>query len=148
MDMLTIPRDHSTIDRLQALLNEMFRARDELYAAAESLADADESYICRRLADRLGGQAADLQQIIIASGFRPVEPRSQGDVEAMRASIRSQPSDRGILEIVGQVEQLLTEQYDLAIEHLDDLEVADLLSKQREEAEFADCVVRRLKDTP
>lgn len=143
--MLTVPRDPTTVDRLQELLDGIFTTRDQFYAAADSLADGDERYICRWLGNRLGGHAADLQQIITASGVRPTLPQSQRDRGEIFETIQTQAGDRGVLNAVNRVEQLLTEKYDRTIERVADQQVAGLLSRQREESQFADCVLRKLK---
>lgn len=143
--MLTTPRDRSTISRLQRLLDELFRTRDEFYVAAEALSNADRRYILHWFGDRFGGHAANLQQIIAAGGAHPVEPRSQTETAEHLALIQSQAGDRGVLDAAEQMEQVLARQYDQAIEHLEDQEVASFLGKQREESEFADSVLRSLK---
>lgn len=143
--MLTTPRDRSTIDRLQRLLDKLFGTRDEFYVAAEALSDADQRHILHWFGDRLGGHAADLQQIIAAGGAHPVAPRSQSKTAERLTSIQSRAGDHGVLDAAEKMEQGLAAQYDQAIEQLEDQEVVSLLGKQREESEFADSVLRGLK---
>ena len=142
--MLTQPRNRTTLDALQTLLTEVFKARDELYAAADALCDTDESYICRRFADHLGGHAADLQQISCASGVQPSEPQSEDDHLELLASIQEQHASGSGLIAAVHVEHSLAEQYRRVMGLLEDAEIMSLLEKQREDIELADCVLRRL----
>ncbi|MEZ6097811.1 MAG: hypothetical protein R3E01_02455 [Pirellulaceae bacterium] len=143
--MLTIPRDRSTVDSIQDLLSELFGARDTLGAAAEVLADADDRYICRKLSFQLGGYAADLQQIVSASGVQPAGPRSDHDARQSLSSIQKHIGPNGVLDTAEQTEQMLTEKYEQTMGHLNDPEVTGLLERQREDVEFGDRILRRLK---
>lgn len=143
--MLTIPRDRSTVDSIQELLIELFRARDALGAAADVLTHADDRYICRKLSFQLGGNVAELQQVVLASGVQPAGPRSEDDVRGSLSSIQHRVGPDGVLDAAEQTEQILTEKYEQTMRHLDDPEVTSLLNRQREDIEFADRVLRRLK---
>lgn len=143
--MLTITRDRNAVESIQELLIELFRARDKLCAAADVLTDADERYICRQLSCQHGGNAADLQQIVSASGVRPAGPRTERDVRQSLSSIQQLVGPNGVLDAAEQTEQMLTGKYEQAMRHVNDPQVAGLLDRQREDVEFADCVFRRLK---
>jgi hypothetical protein len=138
--MLTTPRDRATVERLQELLVVIFDARDRLYEASESLADTDLSYICHMLGDQLGGEAADLQQIISASGVEPIDTYWRIGKEA-----KNKTGDGDILESAERIERLVMERYKRAIRCLTDNEVAGLLNRQRQNAQFAECVLRHLE---
>jgi uncharacterized protein (TIGR02284 family) len=142
--MPTTARDRQTVDRLQGLLNETFEARDALYAAADRLSDSDGKTICRWLADRLGAHAATLQQLIAATGAYPAEPRAGRLLEQEIETVRAEAGDDGVLNLAEDTEHKLVTQYDAAIKRLRDREVRNLLSRQRSESEFADCVLRKL----
>ena len=143
--MLTIPRGRETVNRLQTLLNATFCARDELYAASDALDQTVQGTICRWLGDRLGGNSATLQQIIAASGAKPVDPRSSQAAKEKLASISAADGSDGALKAAELTEHELTERYDQAIRQLEDQEILALLAWQRREAEMADRVLRSLK---
>jgi hypothetical protein len=67
--------DQMTLQHVRKLILGNFATRDELYASAEALDDDAVAEICRRLADGLGGNAADLQQLLMISGEQPAEPQ-------------------------------------------------------------------------
>lgn len=142
--MLTSPRDQKTIDRLQNLLDDTFKARDKLYAAADTLHDADQVTLCRWFGDRLGGYAATLQQVISASGECPAGPESSRDAVAEIGLIQSKAGDDGVLREAEQTEQILVEHYHRAIDRMDDREMVGLLDQQRRELEIAECILRIL----
>lgn len=142
--MLTTPRDDQTVDRLQSLLNDTFEARDTLQAAANRLRDSDRRTICRWLANRMGGHAATLQQVIAASGVHPAEPHASGRVEKEIEFAQAEGGDAGVMNAAEKTEQRLVTRYDATIERLHDREVQSLLSQHRSESEFADCVLRKL----
>ena len=146
--MLSVPRDHTTIDQLQELLDDVFAARDELYAAADLIEEADRRFICRWFADRLGGHAAFLQQVVAASGVAPVDPRTERGQLNIRAACQSEAGDGAVLDVAARIEHVLNERYAVAINCLADQQVASLLAEQREELEFADCVLRSVNKMP
>ncbi len=145
--MLTIPRDHCTVHQLQGLLGEIFRARDELYAASSSLSEEDASHICRRLGDQMGGCAADLQQIITASGTRPVGPRRERSGRSSSVPVACRSGDRLVVDAAERIAKIITEQYAAMMRQLADQEVADLLVRQCEQFQFANCVLRTMAKT-
>ncbi len=140
--MLTIPRDRTTLNELQELLRVLYRRRDELYAVAVLLQVDDHTRICCRLADQLGGHAADLEQIIIANGVRPVAPSSTKHSSDLHERMASE--GRSALATAEQFEHDMSQHYDRTIECVADREVEGLLCKQRDEIEFGVCVLRNL----
>jgi hypothetical protein len=143
--MLTAPRDRCSVDSIQDLLVELFRVRDSLSASADMLADVDQCFICRKLSSQIGGNAADLQQIVFASGALPVEPRSDYSVRKSLSTALKRNGPPGVLKKVEHAERVLFEKYEQAMRRLDDPELTGLLEKQREDIEFADRVLSRLK---
>lgn len=141
--MLTMVRDKTTVGGLQELLKTLFTRRDELYAVAELLSDEDHSRICRRLADQLGGHAADLQQIILSNGDKPALPTSRKQAATRLDQVTAQ--GRSALAAAEQFEQDLRQRYDQTIAWMSDREIEGLLCKQRDEVEFGVCVLRSLR---
>lgn len=141
--MLTVPRDKTKCDGLQDLLRILFMRRAELYAVANLLDDDDHTHICRRLADQLGGHAANLEQVILANGVRPAGPHSRRHDGDLRDLVTAQ--GRFALAEAERFEQDLRQHYDRTIECISDREIEGLLCKQRDEVEFGICVLRSLR---
>lgn len=142
--MLTTPRDESTVTRLCELLPQLLKARDELYAAVDLIRDPEIQAICRWMGDRHGGHAAVVEQIIAAScgSANVTEPDySATDVDSMLAKM----GPPNLLWAIERCEHDVTERYDEAIREIKDLDVRDLLVRQRDDSVFADCVLRNLR---
>lgn len=135
--------NQEALSKIQELIKGNFTGRDELYAAAESLDDDARRRVCRRLAEHLAGHAADLQQIVIASGVDPAGPL---DMEAIANALfdvaKANRGDAGVLGAVAEGERNLKDEYDRAIDATNDPHGEDLLRRQRGEVDFAENVLR------
>jgi len=141
--MPPIELNQDTLARIQELIEGNFTGRDELYAAAESLDDQARRHVCRRLAEFLAGHAADLQQIVIASGAEPAGPLDmQSIADALFEMAKTKRGEPGVLGVVAEGERKLKESYDRAIDATDDRKGEDLLRRQREGVEFGEKVLR------
>ena len=137
-----MPRSASTIDGLKELVEVLLRRRDELYSIAKLLTDQDQMLICRRIADQLGGHAADLLQVIAASGGRAGTSDEPSKLESRRDAAVTQ--GHLALATAAEFESELRARYDQVIECITDREIEGLLCKQRDEVEFCGCVLRSL----
>ena len=57
--------DQATVEKVQDLIRTNLASRDTLYAMADKLSGPAGEKVCRRLADELGGNVADLQQLLL-----------------------------------------------------------------------------------
>lgn len=142
--------DPITVRRVRELIRENFSTRDELYSVAETLSDDDLAEICRRLADKLGGHVAHLQQLLMAAGNEPVQPQSRDEIVRHLQGIVVELLDekrgqRAVLDEAKAAEQKLKKEYDDAIEAVPDPEVEGLLRKQREEVAFGETVLSKVQ---
>ena len=139
--------DSMTLQKVRELVRSNFAARDELYAAAEELDDEALSGICRRLADDLGGNAADLQQLLMVEGQSPAEP--DGVVRRLQEivieTLASRHGPNTVLAEAEAAEQQLKEDYDSVIEATPDDQVEGLLRSQREDVAFGATVLRKVR---
>lgn len=140
--MLTTPRDGETVESIQGLLLEVFRSRDELAVTAELVPDEGQRIICQRLSCMLGGQAAALEQIVVASGFNPASPPTDNH-GGNTAKLRPGDAER-LLRDAAQSERKLADKYGQIAGHMRDLEIARLLRSQRADTEFAECILRQV----
>ena len=138
--------DKKTLDKIRELVEANFGGRDELYAAAESLDDQDAERVCRRLAEHLAGHATDLQHILAACGHEVTGPLDIDDiVAALFESIKQQQGAPGIFEVAEGKQRDLKRGYDRAIEETTTEDTKELLRGQRNQIEFAESVLRRMK---
>lgn len=143
--------DQMTMQRVRELVRGNFATRDELYAAAEALDDDAIAEICRRLADDLGGNAADLQQLLLIAGQQPPEP-TDGDKLARRLQeivielLDERHGQTIVLTEAEAAEQQLKQVYDSAIEATPNDQVEGLLRTQREDVAFGETVLHKMQD--
>jgi uncharacterized protein (TIGR02284 family) len=132
-----------TLDRIQQLISANFAVRDELYAAARSLDDEARQQVCRRLAEHLAGHAVELQQILTASGERPVGPLDMNSLaEALFESAKQSHGESGVLAAAVEREHNLKEDYDRALDYVSQPQAENVLKRQREGVEFGEQVLR------
>lgn len=135
--------DPQTLSRLQELIEANFTARDELYAAAESLDDEARKKVCRRLAEHLAGYAAELQQVVTASGVEPAGPL---EIESVAHSLfglaKMNRGSAGVLQTAAEGEHNLKQDYDKAIDATTNPAAKNSLRRQRDEVEFGEQVLR------
>jgi hypothetical protein len=147
--------DSTTIARLRQLVVSAYSGRDDLYAAAEQLNDQDLSVICHKLADDLGGNTADLEQIIVAQGAEPGFKDAVASVlgEEIMRLLRKTRGDQGVISNVQQQQSALCGQYDAIIAATPDAEAKSVLEDQKKDVDFAARVLRQVassdrKDSP
>ena len=137
--------DDTTLSKIQEMVEVTFAGRDRLYSAASHLDDEDRSEICRELADHLAGHAAELQQILTATGNDPKGPLDfHGIVDALLESIRSQSGDSGVLDAAEKYTHEVKEDFDQAIEDTPDPDAREVLRHHRNGVEFGERVLRNL----
>jgi hypothetical protein len=138
--------DEKTLAEIRKLVEANFGNRDELYVAADSLDDEDRERVCRRLAEHLAGHAAELQQVLAASGSDPAGPLDIDDiVTALFESIKAQRGVAGVLEAAEEAQRDLKRGYDRAIEETPAQEAEGLLRGQRDAVDFGERVLRSMK---
>ena len=139
--------DQVTLTEIQKLVEANFAGRDELHAAAEKLDDEARKQVCRRLADHLGGHAAELQQVLLAHGAEPVGP---GDIPALADAlfdlVKATRGPSGVIGTAEECEHDVKEEYDRAIDAASSKDAEGLLRKQRDEVEFGEKVLRSIKE--
>lgn len=139
--------DQDTLRLVEGLVAANFSARDDLYAAAKALDDDALAEICRRLAENLGGNAADLQQWLMSAGEEPSEP-SEVVRRLQQVVIQLLKERHGSTSVLAEVETSeheLKERYDQAIENAEDSDVEELLRRQRDDVEFGERVINKVK---
>jgi uncharacterized protein (TIGR02284 family) len=141
--------DQGTLDTVQDLIRTNLVSRDGLYAAATKLDGAALQRICRRLADELGGHVADLQQLLLARGQKPVGPEDNL-VRKLRAVVlevlQQQPSSQHVVAEVEECTRVLKKEYDTAIKQTDDVQIKNVLHRQRQDAEFGGDVLGAIEE--
>jgi uncharacterized protein (TIGR02284 family) len=142
--------DQPTRRQVRDLIRGNFATRDELYAAAKVLNDDDLAGICRRLADKLGGHAAHLQQLLMASGTEPFDPPSRDELvqhlqEMVIDMLDQRHGQRAVLGQVKAAEQKLKEEYDEAIDAVSNVEIKGVLLRQREEVAFGEALLTKMQ---
>jgi hypothetical protein len=83
-------------DCCQDVLRTALASRDALMFAASARVDDDTlRRFCRAVADHLGGQAAELSQLLVAHGCRPLSPGDER-LDRLRATLVAtlQPPER------------------------------------------------------
>lgn len=138
--------DQNTVERIRELVRGNFSARDDLYAAAHALDDEALREICTRLADRLGGNAADLQQLLVTTGEDPAEPNEilRRLQEVVVQLLEERHGTSSVIEEVEAAEHQLKEKYDEAIEGTPDRDVGEILKRQRDEVKFGENVLSKV----
>lgn len=144
--------DQTTLQRVRELIRANFVTRDELYASAEALDDVALAEICRRLADGLGGNAADLQQQLMMVGEQPAEPHEADKAarqlqEIVTQMLEDRHGPSAVLSEAASAEQRLKEEYDDAIDATPDNNVEGLLRRQREDVVFGETVLQKVRET-
>lgn len=128
--------DQATVEKVQDLIRTNLASRDTLYAMADKLSGPAAEKVCRRLADELGGNVAELQQLLLARGVEPVEPddaRVATLRDALLESLCQEPSYGMIVEKASECEHALEEQYETAINETQNKRVEGVLHQQRKE---------------
>jgi len=138
--------DDKTLSKIQEMVEVTFAGRDKLYSAASHLDDEDRREICRELADHLAGHAAELQQILTATGNDPKGPLDvHGIVDALLESIRSKSGDSGVLDAAEKYTHEVKEDFDQAIEKTPDPDAREVLRHHRNGVEFGERVLRHME---
>lgn len=138
--------DQVTLAEIQKLVEANFAGRDELYAAAGKLDDEARKQVCRKLADHLGGHAAELQQVLLAHGTEPVGPSEiPALADALFDLVKATRGPSGVIGAAEKCEHDVKEEYDCAIDAAASKDAEELLHKQREEVEFGEQVLRSMK---
>jgi len=140
--------DQESIQCLRRLIRSNFVARDELYAAARALDDEMLAEICRRLADDLGGNAADLQQLLAGLGAEPAEPDrvARRLHEIVMEMLEQRQGQASVIAEAEAAEHQLREVYDEVIAATPDDQVEGLLKTQREDVVFGEKVLHKVKE--
>jgi uncharacterized protein (TIGR02284 family) len=134
------------LGKFQELIEANFTGRDELYAAARSMDDEARQQVCRRLAEHLAGHAAELQQIVAASGSDPAEPLDVEPIaEALFELAKMNHGERGVIDSAIEGERNLRKEYDRAIEDTSNPEATNTLHRQRDDVEFGEQILRGME---
>jgi uncharacterized protein (TIGR02284 family) len=131
--------EQATAEKVQDLIRTNLANRDTLYAMADKVSGAAVEKVCRRLADELGGNVAELQQLLLTRGIKPVEPDDEVYAtlrDALREVLCQEPSFQAIVEKASECEHALKEQYDTAINEAQNKRVEGVLHQQRKEVEL------------
>lgn len=138
--------DDKTLSKIQEMVEVTFAGRDRLYSAANHLDNDERREICRELADHLAGHAAELQQILAATGNDPKGPLDvHAIVDALLESARAQSGDSGVLDAAEKYTQEVKEDFDQAIEGTPDPDAREVLRHHRNGVEFGERVLRHMK---
>lgn len=144
--MRPVQLDETTLAGIRELVEANFGSRDELYAAAASVDDEDRQRVCRRLAEHLAGHAAELQQVLAASGTDPAGPLDIDDiVVALFESIKAQRGAAAVVEAAEETQRDLKRGYDRAIKETPSQQAEGLLRGQRDQVDFGERVLRSMK---
>jgi uncharacterized protein (TIGR02284 family) len=141
--------DPATEERVQDLIRTNLASRDSLYVAAEKLSGPAVEKICRRLAEELGGNVADLAQLLVSRGVEPVGPDDElaSKLSDVLTEVLSQEtSDERIVAKAAECEQALKTQYDTAIDLVPNKQVEGVLQKQRKEVELGKDVLEAIDE--
>ncbi len=145
--MKGIELNQESLNRIQELIAANFTGRDELYAAANSLDSEAQQQVCHRLAEHLAGHAAELQQIVAASGVDPAGPL---DLHALARSLfeiaKLNRGESGVLQAATEGEHNLKQDYEAAIDETDHPQTENVLRRQRDEVEFNEQVLRGMTE--
>lgn len=141
--------DPATEERVQDLIRTNLASRDSLYAAADQLSGAAVEKVCRRLAEELGGNVADLQQLLLTRGVQPVGPDDELAAkvrDVLVEVLRQEPSDEKIVAKAAECEHALKKQYDTAIDETPNKQVEGVLQQQRKEVELGKEVLEAIDE--
>jgi uncharacterized protein (TIGR02284 family) len=139
--------DECTTERIQHLIRTVFAGRDDLYAAADTLDNERIAEICRRLAQELGGHAAELQQLVLLQGREPAKPETV-ESRLQRAVLELMKSKHGNEAVVAEVEtseNQVKRHYEEAIDATPNREVKGVLRRHRDDAQFGEDVLHELR---
>ena len=138
--------DDKTLSKIQEMVEVTFAGRDKLYSAANHLDDEERREICRQLADHLAGHAAQLQQILTASGNDPKGPLDiHAIVDVLLESVCAHSGDSGVLDAAEKYTHEVKEDFDQAIEEIPDPDAREVLQHHRNGVEFGARVLRNLE---
>jgi len=141
--------DPVTEERVQDLIRTNLASRDGLYAAADQLSGAAVEKVCRRLAEELGGNVADLAQLLMTRGVQPVGPDDELAAkvrDVLVEVLRQEPSDEKIVAKAAECEHALKKQYDTAIDETPNKQVEGMLQPQRKEVELGEEVLEAIDE--
>ena len=139
--------DDRTEQAIVDLIRLNFSARESLYAAANALDNEQLAEICRRLADDLGGHAAELQQLVLAFGDSP-EAADSLEMYLDTATLELLKQRRGEMAVLAQAEareQEVKQRYDETIRSARHSEMRGVLLRQREKTQFGVNVLRSIR---
>ena len=145
--------NQTTLAKIRELIEANFAVRDELYAAAESLDDEARKKVCRRLADHLGGHAAELQQILLSTNSDVVDVADVDFVDYIAEQtfltmVRELHGSARVIAAVEQSERNLKGKYDEALQSVPEREAEGVLERQRSDVEFGEQVLHCMQDNP
>jgi hypothetical protein len=124
--------DNETQALVQRLADANFAGRDELCAAAEVCEEASHRRLCRSVADRLGGHAAELQQLLLAHGIEPIVPSDMfGPANEVFARVAADQGTVGIMITAQGCTLDIEEEYDRALQTVTDTDIRGILARQR-----------------
>jgi uncharacterized protein (TIGR02284 family) len=141
--------DPATAEKVQDLIRTNLASRDTLYAMADNLSGPALEKVCRRLADELGGNVAELQQLLLTRGVEPVEPDDALATmlrDALLEVLRQEPSYGTIVEKASECEHALKKQYETAINETQNKRVEGVLYQQRKEVELGEEVFEAIDE--
>lgn len=145
-----VPRelDKQTLEAIRRLVEANYVGRDMLYAAAEMMDDDTRDSVCRRLAEFLAGHAAELQQILMGCGAKPVEIE---DIPAVAELVlfdlvKANRGEAGVIEAAECCEQSVEEKYDQAVDDAQNSEAQAIMERQKKDVEFGEQVLRTMRD--
>ena len=144
-----IPRmlDPQSLGAIRGLVSTNYRGRNELTAAAEVIDDKTQEGVCRRLADVLGGHAADLQQVLIACGEPPVnitEIEPARELQLFDIAKRN-GGDGQVIRAVENCEQAVKRDYRVAVENIANAEARRMMQRQISDVELSVHVLQSMR---
>jgi uncharacterized protein (TIGR02284 family) len=143
----------ATLANIQELIESNYAGRDELYAAVETLDDDARKNVCRRLAEHLGGHAAELEQILLSNGDERFDPTSVEFIDHLSERmflkiVKDQQGEANVLKAIEQCERNLKEKYDQMLRSTPESEAVGILERQRDEVEFGEQILHTMHDPP
>jgi uncharacterized protein (TIGR02284 family) len=141
--------DPTTEELVQDLIRTNLASRDSLYAAADKLTGAAVEKVCRRLAEELGGNVAELQQFLLTRGVQPVGPHDELAVklrDVLVEVLRRESSEERIVAKAAECEHALRAQYDAVIQETPNSHVEGVLHQQRKDVELGEEILEAIDE--